>query len=115
MTSQVFFSIYMQCETQMTKPSNLIIVIFEILTKHLFAGPRSSLNTGLFIGLVSGCVVLVIGLVGMWVYARKQRENAQRALEVINPFGNEVVNSHNSLNANLYLVSLDCVLQVFVC
>ncbi|KAJ3682943.1 hypothetical protein LUZ60_013170 [Juncus effusus] len=46
----------------------------------------SANHTGLIIGISVGCVILIIALVGAAIYAIKQKQRAQRAMELSRPF-----------------------------
>lgn len=48
-------------------------------------------STGLIVGVAVGCVILVVGLVCVGVYALLQKKKARRALEQSRPFGNYFV------------------------
>ncbi|XP_048141890.1 leucine-rich repeat receptor protein kinase HPCA1-like isoform X9 [Rhodamnia argentea] len=51
-----------------------------------FQANRVSISKGVLAGIAIGCAVLVVGLVGLAIYAIQQRKRAQRAMELSRPF-----------------------------
>ncbi|XP_021829005.1 probable leucine-rich repeat receptor-like protein kinase At5g49770 [Prunus avium] len=49
-------------------------------------GNKSSMNTGVIIGISVSCVVLVLGLVVVGIYAIRQKKRAERAIGLSRPF-----------------------------
>ncbi|MQL99849.1 hypothetical protein Taro_032580 [Colocasia esculenta] len=50
------------------------------------AGGKSSLSTGVVVGIAVACSVLVIVLIAVGVYALRQKRKAERAIELSKPF-----------------------------
>lgn len=46
------------------------------------------MSTGVIIGISVSCVVLVLGLVVVGIYAIRQKKRAERAIGLSRPFGN---------------------------
>ncbi|KAM0991809.1 hypothetical protein ACFX2I_010125 [Malus domestica] len=47
---------------------------------------KSSMSTGVIIGISAGCLVLVLGLVVLGIYAIRQKKRAERAIGLSRPF-----------------------------
>lgn len=48
----------------------------------------ASISTGVIAGISVGGAVLVLGLVGLAIYAIRQKKRAERAIGLSRPFGN---------------------------
>lgn len=46
------------------------------------------MSTGVIAGIAVGCAFLVLGLVGVGVYAIRQKKRAEKAIGLSRPFGN---------------------------
>ncbi|KAF8041852.1 hypothetical protein BT93_A0446 [Corymbia citriodora subsp. variegata] len=51
-----------------------------------FPGNKVSISKGVLAGIAVGCAVLVLGLVGLAIYAVQQKKRARRAIELSKPF-----------------------------
>lgn len=60
--------------------------LLDPLTANTSAG-SSRMNKVLKVGLIVGCVLLVLGLSGVGFYAFQQKKRAKKAIELSNPFG----------------------------
>lgn len=49
----------------------------------------SSISTGVVVGISVGCAFLVLGLIGVGIYAIRQKKRAEKAIGLSRPFGNE--------------------------
>ena len=62
--------------------------------KHVSDGSRgNSLSTGVVVGIGIGCGLLVMSLVGVGIYAIRQKKRAEKAIGLSKPFGNQHVTS----------------------
>lgn len=50
-----------------------------------------AVSPGLIAGIASGCGVLVLGLIGLGIYAIRQKRIAERAIGLSKPFGNSLL------------------------
>ncbi|XP_038980381.1 probable leucine-rich repeat receptor-like protein kinase At5g49770 isoform X2 [Phoenix dactylifera] len=57
---------------------------------YQFETRGNPLNSGLIIGATVGCVLMILGLVMVGIYALRQRKQAQRAIALTNPFASWV-------------------------
>lgn len=48
----------------------------------------TSISSSVIAGIASGCAILVLVLVGLGIYAIRQKRLAERAVELSKPFGN---------------------------
>ncbi|KAL4204739.1 hypothetical protein AMTRI_Chr01g111360 [Amborella trichopoda] len=73
--------------SQVFKPSKTFGPYFFIADPYIFPVSKgSSMNSGVVIGIAVGCSVLVLILVGVGIYAIRQKKRAERALELSKPF-----------------------------
>lgn len=47
----------------------------------------SSLSKGAAAGIAAGCAIVLLTLIGMGIYAFRQKRRAERATEISKPFG----------------------------
>ncbi|CAL9003104.1 unnamed protein product [Prunus brigantina] len=59
-------------------------------------GNKSSMSTGVIIGISVSCVVLVLGLVVVGIYAIRQKKRAERAIGLSRPFASWVPSGKDS-------------------
>ena len=50
-------------------------------------GRETSVSPGVIIGVAIGCTFLVLGLIGVGIYAIWQKKRAERAIGLSRPFG----------------------------
>lgn len=50
-------------------------------------GGGTSISRGVIVGIIVGCVFLVIGLLGLGIYAISQKKRAEKAIVLSKPFG----------------------------
>lgn len=48
---------------------------------------KSSISTGAIVGIAVASTVLVLGLIGVGIYALRQKKRAEKAMELSKPFG----------------------------
>ena len=51
----------------------------------------NSLSTGVAVGIGTGCGLLVMSLVGVGIYAIRQKKRAEKAIGLSKPFGNQFI------------------------
>ncbi|XP_077217444.1 leucine-rich repeat receptor protein kinase HPCA1-like [Tasmannia lanceolata] len=73
--------------SQNFKPPNEFGPCIFIASPYVFQGRKvTSISTGVIIGIAIGCALLVLGLLGVGIYALRQKKRAERAIELSKPF-----------------------------
>ncbi|KAG1338207.1 putative leucine-rich repeat receptor-like protein kinase [Cocos nucifera] len=74
---------------QTYKPPSIFGPYYFIASPYTFSGGASgktSMSLGVVVGIAVGCIVLVLGLIAVGIYALRQKRRAERAMELSRPF-----------------------------
>ncbi|KAK1312830.1 putative leucine-rich repeat receptor-like protein kinase [Acorus calamus] len=72
---------------QTFKPPTIFGPYFFIASPYPFPdNSNKSTSTALIAGIAVGCTVLILGLIGVGIYAFRQKKRAERAMELSKPF-----------------------------
>ncbi|PON65000.1 Serine/threonine protein kinase [Trema orientale] len=77
-----------ELSNQTYKPPKIFGPYYFIAAPYTFQGSHkgNSISTGVIAGIAAGCALLVLGLVGVGVYAIRQKKRAEKAIGLSRPF-----------------------------
>ncbi|KAK1283908.1 putative leucine-rich repeat receptor-like protein kinase [Acorus calamus] len=76
-----------ELSNQSFKPPPIFGPYYYIASRYPFpVDSKKSISAGLIAGVAVGCAVLILGLVGVGIYAFRQKKRAERAMELSKPF-----------------------------
>ncbi|KAG7941941.1 hypothetical protein I3843_16G074100 [Carya illinoinensis] len=63
---------------------------------YAFPDGATSISSPVIVGIAIGCAILVLGLVGVWIYAVRQKKRAERAIGLSRPFASWAPSGNDS-------------------
>ncbi|KAK1271094.1 putative leucine-rich repeat receptor-like protein kinase [Acorus gramineus] len=76
-----------ELSNQSFKPPPIFGPYYFIASRYPFpVDSKKSISAGLIAGVAVGCAVLILGLVGVGIYAFRQKKRAERAMKLSKPF-----------------------------